>query len=151
MLAVLPPGPRAFRARGGIVSVFGAQLAPAMEIAAVLPLPLTLGGVAATLNGIAAPLWYVSPGQVNLQIPYPTPDGPATLLINNNGRTFSTTLGVSAIAPAIFSTVNAAARGSAITLYVTGAGSVSPALANGAAPAAGAATSALPAPIRGTA
>jgi uncharacterized protein (TIGR03437 family) len=112
----------------------------------VLPLPLTLGSAAATINGIAAPLWYVSPGQINLQIPIKCPPGPATLVINNNGRTTSTTLNASATAPAIFNSVTTAQRGSTITLYVTGAGAVSTAIANGAAPASTTAVSALPAP-----
>jgi uncharacterized protein (TIGR03437 family) len=33
-------------------------------------LPTALGGVTVAVNGIAAPLYYVSAGQVNVQIPY---------------------------------------------------------------------------------
>jgi len=45
-------------------------LAPAIQLAGVLPLPSLHAGVSATVNGVAAPLYYVSPGQINLQVPY---------------------------------------------------------------------------------
>ncbi len=43
-----------------------------------------------------------------------------------------------------------AARGAVISLYMTGAGAVSPAVATGAAPAAGTAVAQLPAPVQST-
>jgi uncharacterized protein (TIGR03437 family) len=44
-----------------------------------------LGEVAVTVNGIAAPLWYVSPNQINGQIPFETALGTATAVITVNG------------------------------------------------------------------
>jgi uncharacterized protein (TIGR03437 family) len=141
-------------APGAIVSVFGSQLAPSVSLAAALPLPVALNGVAATVNGIAAAIWYVSPGQINLQVPYQVTAGAtATLVINNNGQTATATFPVTANAPGIFTDAasalvpaGSAAHGQTVTLYFTGAGAVSPAVANGAAPAAGTATAQLPAP-----
>ena len=38
-----------------------------------------------SVNGVAAPLDYVSPGQLNIQIPYEVGAGPAVLGVNVNG------------------------------------------------------------------
>ena len=38
-----------------------------------------------TVNGTAAPLYYVSPGQVDFQIPYSTPAGSALVQVTSNG------------------------------------------------------------------
>jgi hypothetical protein len=59
-------------ARGMAMSVYGAGLAATMAQADGLPLPLSLGNVTASVNGIPAPLYFVSPEQVNLQIPWGT-------------------------------------------------------------------------------
>ncbi len=62
-------------APGEIMTVFGSQLAVSASIASSVPLPVSMAGVAATVNGVAAPLYYVSPSQMNLQIPYETAAG----------------------------------------------------------------------------
>jgi uncharacterized protein (TIGR03437 family) len=128
---------RAAFAPGEIVAVFGSQMAGTTDVVTTAPLPVTFDGVAATVNGIAAPIWSIAPGQINLQIPYQVAAGPATLVVNNNGQTASFALSVAATAPGIFEPVAAGARGGYLTLYVTGVGAVSPEVANGAAPAAG--------------
>src|SRR5580658_1377392 len=55
-------------APGEIVSIFGADLAAA-EQSASAPLPLNLGGTSVTINGIPAPLAFVSPTQINAYAP----------------------------------------------------------------------------------
>ena len=55
---------------GQLLSVFGTRLANATGTAAGIPLSYSIEGVFATVNGVAAPLLYVSPGQINLQVPY---------------------------------------------------------------------------------
>ncbi len=145
-------------APGEIVSVFGSQLAGTTQAANSVPLPLSIVGVAVTVNGIAAPVWYVSPGQLNIQFPYEVTTGSSVaLVVNNNGQLASTTIPVSAAAPAIFSDTanglvptNTGTRGQTLSLYVTGAGLVSPAIATGAAPSATTAISQLPAPQQST-
>jgi uncharacterized protein (TIGR03437 family) len=50
------------------------------------PLPVTLSGTQVLVNGAPAPLLYVSPGQINCQVPYATPVGtPVQVVIVANG------------------------------------------------------------------
>ena len=141
-------------APGMILSVFGSQLAASSASAGAVPLPTQLAGVSATINGVSAPLYYVSAGQLNIQIPYATPlNTSVTLTVNDNGQTASTSFRVAAAAPGIFTTssgaivpTSTAARGQIVTLFITGDGAVTPALATGASPATGTATSNLPRP-----
>ena len=62
-------------APGSIVSIFGSSLAVAAQSASAFPLPTALAGTSVTVNGILAPLLYVSPSQINVQLPtnYPLP------------------------------------------------------------------------------
>jgi uncharacterized protein (TIGR03437 family) len=126
---------------GGIVTIFGSQLAISTESAGSIPLPITASGVAVLVNGVPAPLYYSSASQINAQIPYETAVGGATLTVNNNGKITSQNLTITAAAPGIFINANSfltptssASRGQEIILYVTGVGAVSPALATGYAP-----------------
>jgi uncharacterized protein (TIGR03437 family) len=52
-----------------IVAAFGTNLAVRAETAQTLPLPLELAGTSVTVNGVAAPLFFVSPGQINFAVP----------------------------------------------------------------------------------
>jgi uncharacterized protein (TIGR03437 family) len=130
-------------APGMILSVFGSQLASSTQVAGSLPLPVTLAGVSATVNGIAAPLYYASPSQLNIQIPYETGAGPAVLGVNNNGQVASYVFTVAASAPGIFTDPNhpsalvpysSGKRGDTLLIFITGEGQVSPALPTGASP-----------------
>jgi len=55
---------------GAIVTIFGTNLAAATATAQAYPLPRRLGGTTVTWSGIQAPLFYVSPTQINLQVPW---------------------------------------------------------------------------------
>jgi len=133
-------------APGMILSIFGANLALTTTAAGSVPLPASLDNVSVTINGVAAPLYYVSPTQLNLQIPYETPaSGTAAVVVSNNGKTASTSISMSPAAPGIFADANraivpdsTAARGQTIAIYVTGAGMVEPAVATGSMPGNGA-------------
>ncbi len=57
-------------APGSLVSIFGTNLASVNTSADRTPLPPSLGGTSVTIDGIPAPLLYVSPGQINAQIPH---------------------------------------------------------------------------------
>src|SRR5205085_5868969 len=70
-------------APGMILSVYGAQLGNFPQSAAAIPLPQYLAGFEASINSVPAPLYYVSPNQVNVQIPYETQPGQATLVLGN--------------------------------------------------------------------
>jgi uncharacterized protein (TIGR03437 family) len=54
---------------GSIISIFGQNLAATTQTATVVPLPPLLAGTSVTVGGIAAPLFFVSPGQINAQMP----------------------------------------------------------------------------------
>ncbi len=141
-------------APGMFIAVFGTQLSPSTQTASA-PLPTQLAGVSATVNGIAVPIYYVSPTQLNLQIPYEVPVGAATLIIDNNGATSSTQIQIAATAPGILTQSSAPVPdgsgepGQELVLYITGGGLVSPSIADGAAPAAGTAAANLPMPQAG--
>jgi uncharacterized protein (TIGR03437 family) len=57
-------------AQGDIVAVFGSQFTYGdPEGATTLPLKNSMNGVQVLVNGTAAPIYYVSPGQINFEIP----------------------------------------------------------------------------------
>ena len=87
---------------GEIVSLFGDELAPAAESFRAFPLPPSLQGVSATIGGIAAPLFYVSPGQINLQVPPAVPPGATTLAVKRGTQTVARPVRVIAATPGIF-------------------------------------------------
>lgn len=77
-------------AQESIVSAFGSNLAVTSQIAASQPLPTELAGTIVKLKDIAgierdAPLFFVSPTQINLQIPPGTSQGTASIAIVRNG------------------------------------------------------------------
>lgn len=91
-----------------IVSGFGTNLAPTTASAISLPLPKTLSGVTVKVRDSAgterlASLFYVSPTQINFQIPGGTATGAATITVTNGSTTITGTLTISKLAPGIFS------------------------------------------------
>jgi len=143
-------------APGMIMSIFGAGLAPSTASATNVPLPDQLGGVSVTINGLSAPLYYVSPSQLNVQVPYGFSTGSnVSLVVNNNGQTATRSFTLSSAAPGIFTNAagalvpeNTAVPGQTISLYITGAGAVSPSIATGASPAEGTPIAGLPVPVQ---
>ncbi len=141
-------------APGAILSVFGTNLSNGTQAAGAVPLLTYTAGITANINGVAAPFYFVSPGQVNLQIPYSTVNGGARLTLSypqGNAATFA--FDVSATAPGIF--IEAAgftvpqtscARNETCILFINGQGAVSPAIATGAAPSVTATLAQLPKP-----
>jgi len=96
---VVPPRIRS----GHGLSVFWREPGELHPNAYALPLPPTMAGVSATVNGIAAPLYYVSPGQLNIQIPYETAIGTGlSWAVGNNGQVATYSFPVSASAPGIY-------------------------------------------------
>jgi len=132
-------------APGMIAAVYGSGMAPAgtAQAASGMPLPLSLAGVSATVDGVTAPLYYVSPAQVNVQIPYEIGAGTAVLAIDNNGQIATFAFPVAAAAPGLFPSAisnttgleaASANAGDVLLLYMTGEGDVTPTLATGATP-----------------
>ncbi len=91
-----------------IVAAFGAGLATATETATALPLPASLAGTRVTVRDSAgaerpAPLFFVSPNQVNYQIPPGTAAGPATVVVTSaNEKVSLGTAQIVAVAPGLF-------------------------------------------------
>src|SRR5437764_9051861 len=57
-------------APGGLVSIFGSNLATSMTLSDSVPLSTNLGDVSVTINGVAAPIQFASPNQINVQVPW---------------------------------------------------------------------------------
>jgi hypothetical protein len=132
-------------APGALVSIFGTNLALETRAAASLPLPDQLAGTAALIDGAAIPLLYVSPLQINAQLPFNLQQpGPAQIAVRTPLGTSATagiTLG--AAAPAVF---GAARSDDWAVIWATGLGPVAPALPAGA-PASAQPLSSCTAPV----
>lgn len=131
-------------APGSIVSIFGSSFANAGVNATAVPLGTSLGSVSVNINGVAAPLFFVSPTQINAQVPWSIQPGPATLTVTTpSGTSSSASFTVAGAAPGIFAIVNQdnspntpstpASAGSVITVYLTGIGAIDNPVDTGAA------------------
>jgi uncharacterized protein (TIGR03437 family) len=138
---------------GSIATIFGTNLTTQTLTATTLPLPMSLGGVSVSIGGMGAALYYVSPTQVNIEMPADLPTGTATLMVNANGATTTLAVQIAAISPSIFligkyaaainlpgGSINNASAGAApmsyVEVFMTGGGPVSPAVPTGVAASA---------------
>jgi uncharacterized protein (TIGR03437 family) len=145
-------------APGMNMSVYGSNLSALTDSPSGPPFLLADQGVSVTVNGVGAPLFYVSPGQLVLQVPYETGTGPALLGVNNNGYVATYSFQVTPSSPGIFTNLlgnipgtngaPASGRpGDTVTLYITGDGDQTPpGIATGQSPAAGTPLPYLPTP-----
>ena len=118
--ATLQPGPVA---PGSLISIFGFDLAP-----------VTNSGVALSINGTACPLLFVSPEQINAQVPFEVSPGSATAVLQlPNEPPAAIALTVAPAAPGLFTIGpgNPVQSGSRISVYLTGQGAVVPPVATG--------------------
>lgn len=96
-------------ASSSIVAAFGVNLASGVQVGSTSPLPVSLAGTSVTVRDSAsveklAPLFFVSPGQINFLMPEGLAAGPATILIaNSEGKLAAGSVTVAAVAPALFS------------------------------------------------
>jgi uncharacterized protein (TIGR03437 family) len=72
-------------AAGSVVSIFGASLAPEVKVGPESPLAQTISGVMVRLGDRVLPLFFVSPNQINLQLPDDVPGGSHTLTVSAEG------------------------------------------------------------------
>ncbi len=106
-----------------IVSGFGSNLSTLTTAAHTTPLPETLGGVTVAVTDVLgrerlAPLFYVSPTQINYQVPRGTALGEGTVTIRQNGTIVASgLLQVGAVSPSLFS-ADATGRGAAAAQVV---------------------------------
>jgi len=101
--------PNQAMAAGSIASIFGTSLASSTIFANTIPLPTNLGGTSVTVSSstgsFQAPLFFVSPFQINFQFPWELLGQPeAVLTVSLNGASSNlTTLSMAATGPGIFS------------------------------------------------
>lgn len=117
-------------APSAIVSAFGQNLTTSTVLASSTPLPTTLGGMTVTItdqNNIArnAPLFFVSPGQANIQIPADTAEGRAKVSVRRqDGTTITGDLLIDSIAPGLFAAnANGQGVGAMVALRIGADGS----------------------------
>jgi uncharacterized protein (TIGR03437 family) len=109
-----------------IVSGFGSELATGIMVATEIPLPTVMKGASITVTDSlgasrAAPLFYVSPGQINFLIPSGTAGGRATLVLVNGSVRATGEVTVASIAPGVFSADSSGSgTAAALTLRVRG-------------------------------
>jgi uncharacterized protein (TIGR03437 family) len=139
-------------APGTIASVYGNQLATSPSVTSGPPLPTQFQGTSIMTGGFQAPLFYVGPSQVNLQIPYelaPNQFYPVVATLNGLSSVPDKFL----VAPAtpgviafpdgtvkaqradgsLVSAANPAKPGETLAIYLVGMGATNPAVATGAA------------------
>ncbi|HEX4945784.1 MAG TPA: hypothetical protein VFZ34_03945 [Blastocatellia bacterium] len=90
-------------APGALASAFGVDLAATTEAARDLPLPTQLAGTRVLVNGKAASLLYVSPSQINYQIPADTPVGNVEVIVERATSRSRETINVRSAGFAAFS------------------------------------------------
>jgi adhesin/invasin len=99
-------------APGSIVPIFGTNLAAATASASAIPLPTALSDVTSvTFNDIPAGLYFVSPTQINAQLPFNVLPGQGSGTVNivvtrNSGTSIAQNVTVVPAAPGIFSTTS---------------------------------------------
>ncbi len=137
-------------APGSLASIYGINLAGITAVATATPLSTSLANTQVTVNDIAAPLVYVSGGQINFQVPYGTSPGAASVVVTvAQTKSAAVSVNVSQAAPGIFvsgnraiaqnadgstnSTTNPVKTGSVIVVYFTGLGAATPAVDTGSA------------------
>ena len=141
-----------FVSPGGLVSIYGANLAGSVGGATTTTLPTQVGDTRVLIAGTALPLRYVSGGQVNAQIPFELGINSSQQIVVQRGTTLSVPqdILVAAAQPAIYidaasgaaiilnpntnaliTSANPAKAGDTVVIYCNGLGAVSPAVPSG--------------------
>ncbi|MFN7935471.1 MAG: choice-of-anchor V domain-containing protein [Bryobacteraceae bacterium] len=135
---VLAAGFQPVISSGAWIAIFGENLAPTTRLwnaeTEVVDgvLPRSLDGVSVTVNGKAAVVEYISPTQVNAQAPDDDATGPVEVKLTTKEGSATATVQRARYAPGLFDTGTMAARvGDVISLFGTGFGETSPAVAAG--------------------
>jgi uncharacterized protein (TIGR03437 family) len=139
-------------APGSLVSIFGTDLARSTTgaVASNGRLATSVAGTQVRFGNILAPLLFVSPTQINAQVPFEITPGTRSVVVstpsgNVSGTDATRLLQVSAAAPAIFAVVkvsdfsviteaNPVNPGDPVAVFATGFGAGSPAVATGQLP-----------------
>jgi uncharacterized protein (TIGR03437 family) len=98
---------------GSIAAAFGTSLTDGVESASVIPLPSSLAGATLTIGSLNAPVFFASPGQMNVQIPWETPVGTASATLTIGAQASTASQAVAQYAPGIY-TLNASGQGQGV-------------------------------------
>jgi uncharacterized protein (TIGR03437 family) len=140
-------------APGSLISIYGTGLAPQIGYSANVPLPTAINYTSVLIGSTPLPLLFVSPNQINAQVPFETAPGTATLtVVANYAWSNWMTFQVTATAPGVMtmplsqhamaqnaadwslnSAQNPASPGQYVIVYATGQGLVDNPVATGAA------------------
>jgi uncharacterized protein (TIGR03437 family) len=133
-------------ASGSIVSLFGSFNGAIPAAAQTRPFPRQLSNVEVQIGNTMAPLWYVSPAQVNLLVPSALTGAQVFEVRVGGQRVARGSLSILSSAPGLFFAVNQngtintpgnpTRRGQTIALFGTGQGPVSPPVEDGGAASA---------------
>ena len=136
-------------APGSLFTLFGERMSASTDQAGAFPLPTTLGGTKVLVNAVEAALLFVSPNQINGQVPYGIATGRGGFIVLTGvGRTDSIPIDFSAAAPELFllendqaavlnsdftlnTPDNPAEQGSKVSVFFSGQGPVDPPVASG--------------------
>jgi uncharacterized protein (TIGR03437 family) len=87
---------------GEWASIYGTNLAGGTAIWTG-NFPISLGGTSVTIDGTAAYLSYVSPGQINLQVPNVTATGAVSVVVTTGSGSATSTVKLAQFGPSFFS------------------------------------------------
>ena len=136
---------------GSLVTVYGSSMAVTTQTALSAPWGINLAGAGVAVNGAATPIYYASPSQINIQLPYETKPGVSSLTVTTPcGASAPVSFQVAQAAPYIFQRadgtaivqnqdfgINASGSGakaaSVVTVYLTGIGPLDNPVPTGAA------------------
>ena len=144
-----------FIAPGGLVAIFGQQLAGQTAQPSSLPFPTEINGTQVLMEGTPLPLRYVGSGQINAQVPFEVGINSQQQLIVVNGGAVSVPQDVivAAAQPGVYTqdqsgsgpgvivngstnqlitSANPAQAGDVVVIYCNGLGAVNPAIPTGA-------------------
>lgn len=87
-----------------IASLYGTNLASSVVVAGAPPLPFTLAGTVVTAGVNSVPLFFVSPGQINVQVPLVAAPSTQSLTVVQGVQSVTVPVQIRAYAPGIFTT-----------------------------------------------
>ena len=130
-------------ARGEIIFIYGSNLSTTTASNNTFPLSTQLGGTQVFFGTLAAPLLYVSPNQVNVQVPFEIPGVSAVDLVVQSGSSSSNPVKLTILAqdPGIYGVFDTAGNpinasnpirpGQSFVIQATGLGVVAPPVPSG--------------------
>jgi uncharacterized protein (TIGR03437 family) len=105
--SVTGPTPDGSVAPGSVISIYGQNLAPTLQIGPNNPLTQTLAGVTVTIGDYLLPLVFVSPTQIGAQVPWELAPGSYSLVVHNAGLPdVPGTVTITRDSPGVFTQVN---------------------------------------------